>query len=152
MRRLFTTDEATNLGLTTEALRWGERKGRWRRIDRRVWADGPEEPTSFDRARAAVMATGGVASHHLAGVLHGLDSVGLDGTWVTVPIRANGRRERVSRPDLPLERIVTVAGLRCTDGRQTMRDLASSLDDLRWEQALPAVWRWSSACARPRSR
>ena len=73
MRRLLTSDE---LGLTRDALRWGEQKGRWRRADRRVWAEGPEEVSELDRARAAVMATRGVASHHLAGVLHGLDAVG----------------------------------------------------------------------------
>ena len=138
MRRLFTTDE---LGLTPDALRWAERKGRWRRADRGVWAEGQDDVSEFDRARASVMATGGVASHHLAGVLHGLDSVGLDGTWVTLPRSASGRRQRVSRRRLPPERIVTVAGLRCTDGLQTMVDLAGSLHDLVWERALESALR-----------
>lgn len=65
MRRLFTMDE----GLTRSAVRWGEEKGHWRKVDRGVWAEGPEEPSELDLARAAVIATGGVASHHLAGVL-----------------------------------------------------------------------------------
>lgn len=138
MRRLFRSDET---GLTPEALRWGERKGRWRRVDRRVWAEGPEEPGELDRARATVLATGGVASHHLAGVLHRLDSVELDGPWVTLRPTANGRRARVVRRSLPLERVVTVAGIPCTDGMQTMVDLALSLDDLRWEQALESALR-----------
>lgn len=91
MRRLFTI-----AGLTQAELRWGERTGRWSRADRGVWAEGPEEVGELDRARAAVMATGGVASHHLAGVLHGLDAVDLDGTWVTLPRTSNGRRPRVT--------------------------------------------------------
>ena len=136
MRRLFTSDE-----ITEAALRWGERQGRWRPADRRVWADGPQDLSELDRARAAVVATGGVASHHLAGVLHGLDSVDLDGTWVTLNRTANGRRPHVSRRTLAPERIVTVAGLPCTDGTQTMIDLAVSLDDLRWEQALESALR-----------
>ena len=136
MRRLFRSDEVTE-----SVLRWGERKGRWRRIDRGVWAEGPEEPGVLDLARAAVMATGGVASHHLAGVLHGLDSVALDGTWVTLPPTGNGRRSHARRRKLSHERIVTVAGLPCTDGLQTMVDLASSLDDLVWEQALESALR-----------
>ena len=136
MRQLFTGD-----GLTQAALRWGERTGRWTRADRGVWAEGPDEVSELDRARAAVLATGGVASHHLAGVLHELDSVRLDGTWLTLPRTANGRRPRVSRRDLPAERIVTVAGLPCTDGLQTMIDLADSLDDLVWEQALESALR-----------
>jgi very-short-patch-repair endonuclease len=136
MRRLFMSDEVTEA-----VLRWGEQKGRWRRIDRRVWADGPEEPTRLDLARAAVMATGGVASHHLAGVLYGLDSVSLDGTWVTVPPTGNGRRPHVCRRALPEGCIVTVSGLSCTDGKRTLADLAASLNDAAWEQALESVLR-----------
>jgi len=64
MRRLFTTREAV---LTKAALRWGERTGGWRRADRGVWAAGQDDLTELDRARAAVLATGGIASHHLAG-------------------------------------------------------------------------------------
>lgn len=136
MRRLF-TDE----GMTRAALRWGESTGQWRRADRGVWAEGPEDLSQFDRARAAVMATGGVASHHFAGVLHRLDSVRLDGTWLTVPPTANGRRPRVSRRDLSPERILTVAGLECTDGMQTLLDLAPWLSDAEWEQALESALR-----------
>jgi very-short-patch-repair endonuclease len=136
MRRLFTSEEATEA-----ALRWGEKQGRWRRADRGVWAEGPDEVSQLDRARAAVIATGGVASHHLAGVLHGLDAVGLDGTWVTISRRASGRRERVSRRNLSPERITTVAGLPCTDGTQTMLDLGGTLSDLAWEQALESALR-----------
>ncbi len=66
MRRLFTSADVSEA-----VLRWGERKGRWRRADRGVWAEGPEDLSELDLARSAVMATGGVASHHLAGVLHG---------------------------------------------------------------------------------
>jgi very-short-patch-repair endonuclease len=136
MRHLFLGD-----GLTESQLRWGELTGRWRRIDRCVWAEGPDEPSQLDRARAAVLATGGVASHHLAAVLHDLDSVRLDGVWVSVPRTASGRRKGVSRRDLPPDRVVTVAGLRCTDGRQTLVDLAPWLSDLVWEQALESALR-----------
>lgn len=136
MRRLFRGDE-----MSEAALRWGEQKGRWRRADRGVYAEGSEELSQLDRARAAVVATGGVASHHLAGVLHGLDSVGLDGIWVTVSLTKNGRRARVSRRNLAPERVIEVAGLPCTDGTQTMIDLAASLAPLVWEQALESALR-----------
>ena len=136
MRRLFRAD-----GVTAGTLRWGERTGRWTRADRGVWAEGADEVGELDRARAAVLATGGVASHHLAGVLHGLDAVTLDGPWLTLSRTANGRRPRVSRRDLPRDRIVTVAGVPCTDGLQTLVDLAVSLDDLMWEQALESALR-----------
>ena len=138
MRPLFTIESS---GLTRSAVRWREEKGLWRRVDRGVWADGSEDPSDLDRARAAAMVTGGVASHHLAGVLHGLDSVDLNGTWLTLPPTGNGRRPHVRRAIVPPERIVTVAGLPCTDGLQTMIDLAFSLDDLVWEQALESALR-----------
>jgi very-short-patch-repair endonuclease len=137
MRRLFLSEEVP----TRAELRWGEQTGRWRRIDRGVWAEGSEKAAELDRARAAVMATGGLASHHLAAVLHGLDVVKLDGTWVTVPPSGNGRRERVVRRNLAPARVVTVAGLPCTDGFQTMIDLAPSLSDPVWEQALESALR-----------
>ena len=137
MRRLFTVED----GPTRAALRWGENRGQWRRADVGVWAEGPEDLSELDRARAAVMATGGVASHHLAGVLHGLDSVGLDGIWLTLSRKASGRRTRVSRWDLPAERVLTIAGVRCTDGLQTVVDLTRSLSDPVWEQAMESALR-----------
>ena len=138
VRRLFTSDE---LGLTPAALRWGEEKGRWRRADIGVWVEGPDEPSQLDRARAAVVATGGVASYNLAGVLYGLDSIDLNGTWVTVPRNSNGRRPRVSRRALPAECVVKVCGLPCTHGSRTLADLAPSLSDDVWEQALESALR-----------
>ncbi|MGH9048132.1 MAG: DUF559 domain-containing protein [Acidimicrobiia bacterium] len=129
MRRLFTLEEAGELGLTRSSLRWGERRGRWRRIDYAVYAEGADEPDALDAARARVLASGGVASGRLAALLHGLDAV----------VEPDDRplRQRV----LPPERIVVVDGLRCTDGFQTLVDLAADLDDLRWEQALESALR-----------
>jgi hypothetical protein len=75
MRRLFTNEE----GRTRAALRWGEQTGKWQRADIGVWAEGPGDVSRLDQARARVLATGGAASHHLAGVLHGLDGVELEG-------------------------------------------------------------------------
>jgi len=79
-------------------------------------------------ARATVMASNGVACAGLAAVLHGLDGVAVDSR----PLR---------RRELPVDRVVRVAGLRCTDGLQTMVDLAADLDDLVWEQALESALR-----------
>ena len=128
MRRLFTTEDALADGLTLSALKWGEAHGRWRRVRKGVYGDGPDEPTAFDHAAAEVLARRTVARGGLAGVLYGLDNVGLDGR----PVR---------RRPLPTERIVRVGGFPCTDGVQTMVDLAAVLDDLRWEQALESALR-----------
>src|SRR5436190_17054405 len=135
MRRLFTTAEANDRGLSRAALRWGERTGRWRRIDINVYAEGPEPPSALDAARAAALATGGIAGGCVAGVLLALDAVELRGPDVSVPLGRNGRpgfRRRTVSP----EHVVRIEGIACTDGPQTLIDLAAALDDLRWEQAL----------------
>jgi very-short-patch-repair endonuclease len=129
MRRLFTTRDALARGVTEEALRWGEQTGRWRRIVHGVYGEGPDDPTPFDRACALVLRCDGVASGRLAGVLLDLDSVVLDGSS---PVR---------RRRLPPERVMIVGGIRCTDGLQTLVDLAPSLADDRWEQALESALR-----------
>jgi very-short-patch-repair endonuclease len=129
MRRLFTVEDATARGLTRAALRWGERSGRWRRIDRQVYAEGPCDPGAFDGARARVLAVRGVASGRLAAMIHGLDGV-------TEPDARSLRRRA-----LPEERTVVIGGVRCTDGLQTLIDLAADVDDREWEQALESALR-----------
>lgn len=120
MRRLFTTAEVQ---ATRHGLAWAVEKRRVVSVGRGVYAVGPEPPTRLDVARAAVLRSGGEARGHLAGVLHGLDSVRLDGRPT--------RRDR-----LPENRIVVIEGIRCADGFATLQDLAVSLDDTTWEQAL----------------
>ena len=76
MRSLFLTRDALDNGVTMSMLKWGVVTGRWRRLGHGVYAEGPEEPTDVDLARARVLTRGGEAARGLlAGVLHGLDSV-----------------------------------------------------------------------------
>jgi very-short-patch-repair endonuclease len=125
MRRLFTVDEVHG---TRDALRWAAELKRIVPVGRAVYAKGPEPPTALDWARADVLRSGREARGHLAGVLHGLDSVWLDGRPT--------RRDR-----LPDGLVVVVGGLRCADGLTTLVDLAASLDDVTWEQALESALR-----------
>jgi very-short-patch-repair endonuclease len=122
MRRLFTTAES---GLSEDALRWAQLKGRCRRIQRGVYGEGPEEPSALDRARAKVMASGSPARGTLAGVLYGLDSVDLDGA----PTRRSPCTTTI------------VAGLPCADAKTVLLDLAASVDDETWEQILESALR-----------
>lgn len=133
MRRLFTTEQARRDGISQAARRWGVRTGSWRRVRKGIYAYGSEEPTVVDIRRARVMALGGVADGHLAGVIHGLDGIVLDDR--------PPRRRRL----LP-ERICDVAGMRCTDALQTLVDLAATLGDDKWEQALESVLRRRLVC------
>jgi very-short-patch-repair endonuclease len=128
VRRLFTTQQALASGITAWALRWGESSGQWRRIMRGVYGEGPARPDPIDLARARVLSAGGVAGGRLAGLLHELDSVTLD----EVP-----RRRRAQR----FGDVVEVAGLRCSGGLDTLIELAATLDDQGWEQALESALR-----------
>lgn len=141
MRRLFSVDEARARGVTPDALRWGVRTGRWSLVERGVYVVGRDDPTPLERAVGAVLATGGIASGALAGTLLQLDSVRLRGPCVTVPATGNGRRPGVRRRTLSPERIIVVQGIRCTDGLQTLLDLAATVDDVTWEQMLESALR-----------
>jgi hypothetical protein len=141
VRRLFTTAEARALGRTIDELRWGDRTGRWRRIERGVYGDGPEEPTALDRARAGVLASGGAARGRLAGVLLGLDSITVAGPSIVVATSGNGRRQGAQRTVVDPNCVICIDGVRCTNALQTLVDLARDVDDLICEQALESALR-----------
>jgi len=77
----------------------------------------------------------------VAGVLLGLDAVEFRGADFTVEPSRSGHRPGARRRHLPAERVIEVGGVRCTDGLQTLVDLAAELDDLRWEAALESALR-----------
>ena len=127
LKRLVTVGRLRAQGVTRDELRWGEHTGRWRRIARGVYREGPEPATALEVALAPFVRTGEVVGGALAGVLLGLDSV---------------RVEPVRRRPRSLNRAVVIDGwLVCTDGLQTLIDLAATFDDDRWEQALESALR-----------
>jgi hypothetical protein len=136
VREMFTTKDAAARGITPSELRWGCHTGRWRLLDWGVYGHGPVDPSGVDRALAAVVRSGGIASGRLAGVLHELDSVGFGGLDMTVLPGRSASMPGVRRRVLDPERITVLSGIPCTDGLQTLVDLAAPLDDLVWEQAL----------------
>jgi len=108
-------------------LRWGDGV-KWRRLEREIYLEGADPPDPIDVARARVLAANTAARGGLAGVLLGLDSVVLD-------------RRPTRRRLLPPERIVSIGGINCADGLQTLIDLASLVDDSVWEHALESALR-----------
>jgi hypothetical protein len=138
MRSLYFT--AAESGMTRSQLRWGEATGRWRSVARVTYRHGPEDPTLLDESLGLLIAEDAVGSGTLAGVLYGLDSVKLIGGDVSVPPNSAHKRAKVRRRTLrrtPVE----VAGFACTDGFETLIDLAACLDDDVWEQALESALR-----------
>src|SRR4051794_12403002 len=115
---MFTTKDAAARGITPSELRWGCHTGRWRLLDWGVYGHGPDHPTALDRAAAVVVRSGGIASGRLAGALHGLDAIRLDGLDMTVPPGRSAWMPGVRRRVLDPERITVLSGIRCTDGLQ----------------------------------
>ena len=138
MRSLYFT--AAESGMTRAQLRHGEAVGRWRRVARGVYRFGPDEPTTLDRCMALVIATGGIASGAVAGVLHGFDSVDLVAPEVTLRPAASHKRAGVRRRAV-LGNVVEHGGIPCTGALQTLIDLAASVDDDTWEQMLESAVR-----------
>lgn len=138
MRSLYFT--AAESGMTRAQLRHGEATGRWRRVDRAVYRFGADPVTLLDQAMALVVATEGVASGTVAGVLQKLDSVDLVKPDVTVPPDSSHKRVGVRRREV-IGDVVKIGGIPCAGALQTLVDLAAELDDLRWEHALEAALR-----------
>lgn len=138
MRSLYFT--AAESGLTRAQLRHGEAVGRWTKVCRATYRKGPEPPTALDRCLASLVATGGAACGRVAGTLLGYDGVRLAGPEVTVPANGANKHAGVRRQVLT-GGMVDVAGFSCTDPLQTLVDLAASLDDDHWEQALESALR-----------
>ncbi len=124
-RRLFTTAEFIAEGGTPDQLRWRVKHDRYARVDYRVYAEGSEEPDTFEKALGRMMATDTPAWGTVAGVLHQYDGVEV--------VDDTPKRRRT----LPIDdTVVVVDGVRCTSPLQTIVDLAEFLEDLEWEQAL----------------
>lgn len=71
-----------------------------------------------------------------------LDGIYLQPPFATLPTGRETRQQGIRYQDIDLNRaIAVVKGYRCTNGLQTMIDLASVLDDLQWEQALESALR-----------
>lgn len=141
MRRLFTAAELRQLGFSRDAIHAGLRNGRWRRVDHGIYAEGGEEPSLFDRARAVLRASGGVASGTMAGALLRLDGVGFSRIDFTVGRSSGSKRLGARHRQLGPECVIEVSGVRCTNGLQTLVDLAAELDDRAWEAALESALR-----------
>jgi hypothetical protein len=125
---MFTTADAFARGMTEAELRWRVRTGRCQRVRRGVYVEGGEPPTALERQVARVLAATGVASGNLAAVLHNLDGVRLDAR----PVR---------RRKLPTDRVTLVDNIACTTGFQTLVDIAATVSDVVWEQALECALR-----------
>lgn len=127
-RRVFTRKQFFARGGTKKELEWGVTKGRWVHVVQGFYAEGPKPPTPLDVALARMLSADGMASSLPAAKLYDLDGI-------VVPKTPLPRRRRVPLSPEP----VLVDGFWCTNGLQTLVDIAPLVDDLVWEQALESA-------------
>lgn len=127
-RRLFTKSDWLARGRSEKQLRWRLKTKQCVRVVHGVYADGPEEPDALTVARASVLAADSFAHGIVAGRLHRLDAVDEH-----QPIHTRRRGRLVGGA------LIRRDGVSCTNGLQTMLDLAPLLTDLEWEQALESA-------------
>lgn len=126
---------------TRAQLRWDVAAGRVHAVGPDTYRFGPGPATDLSRSLGVAVATDGVVSGRLAALLHRLDAGAAPVPDVTVDRTASAKRSGLRHRLLAPERIVEVAGFRCTDGLQTLVDLAHRLSDDEWEQALESALR-----------
>ena len=128
-RKIFTTAAFLAAGRTEKELRWGEKAGKWVRAAHGFWLVGKEPAGSFEIALAEMISKNGLAMDLIAARHYRLDGIELPDALI-IP-----RRRRVAVSPEP----VLVNGVWCTDGLQTLIDIAPLVDDLVFEQALESA-------------
>lgn len=131
---LFTSRQAGAAGLTAAQVDHGARVGRWHRVHRGVYRMTGVPVTDLQRLLAAVLATGGMASHR-----------GAAWTWnMAGDLRVEVLTAAMRRPPAgvvvhrtrTLPRPVTHRGVPCTNPLRTVVDLASLGDPALVHRAL----------------
>jgi hypothetical protein len=136
MRKLRTKADLTAARWTTERVRSELRRGTITRVIHGVYGAGPEVPTQLDIIRATALVTDGVCDAVLTAQLQNWDGVERWGPHVLVTAKSSGKRGWTRRvKELPTD-TVFVGQVRCLTPADALRQLASILDDIHWEQAL----------------
>lgn len=141
VRRPFTTAEAFQRGMTESTLKWAVKSGSIQRIARGVYLEGGDPSSQLERVLCLLAVTDGVACGSLAAALYELDSVPLHPPYVAVKSISGSHRKKLIRRTFLSGGIKGVEGYLCTNGVQTLTQLAATVDDLIWEQALESALR-----------
>ena len=149
----FTRTQAADTGVGRRRLDRAVRDGIIRRDLPRVMRFSGAPPTWRSRLAAAVLSTGGVASHRAAARLHGLDGFDRARPEITV---ARGHMPRIdgfvlhrwAEPD-PDDHVV-VDGIACTSVAATLAQLGAVLPQQMVERSLDEVLRRGASIERIR--
>jgi hypothetical protein len=123
-KKIFSTAQFISEGGTRHELAWGVDR-RHVRIGHGWYREGPEPPTPFELQLGRQLSAEGMASGLVAAKIAEFDGV-------VVPEGVIPRRRRAPISPEP----VLINGIWCTDGLQTLVDIAPLVDDLVFEQAL----------------
>lgn len=118
-RKLFRPGEFYAQGGTKSGLDWGMSTSTYVRVAHGVYAPGPEPPTRLEVAIGQVYGSDRVADQLVAATLHDLGGI----PWRLPP------QKRLRRPLIAGE-LVTLHSVRCTNGLQTIVDIAPLLKRL----------------------
>ncbi|HVV36511.1 MAG TPA: DUF559 domain-containing protein [Acidimicrobiales bacterium] len=117
-------------------MRSALRRGAITRVVHGVYGAGGRPPSTMDILRATGLVTGGVLDAVATAQLLEWDGVERWGPHVLVAKASSGKRGWTRRvTELPGE-TVEVGQVQCLPAPETLRQLASVLDDTHWEQAL----------------
>jgi hypothetical protein len=135
---LVTSAQARGIGMHGRDISYLVQSGRWRRIQRGVYAEQTLVLTPEVRAMAVALSAprGSVVSRDTAARLHGIDVVRTQAFEHACirDHRENRRQLRLHCGPLADSDITMVAGIRVTTVRRTLLDL------LRWSDRLTAIW------------
>jgi hypothetical protein len=141
---LFTTKQAFEAGLTRSTLQWESGpNGRFERLLRGVYRlrDYPAPPLQLLGAALLAHGPGAVACGKSAGWALGLDGIEPGCIDVAVLPSRSHVRPHTSRRILSPTEIVPLGPFFMTDPVTTLLDLATDLDDIKWEWSLESAAR-----------
>lgn len=136
MRELRTLGRLRADGITEDRIRWAVSTGRWTRIIQGVYGRGPEKPSKLDIGRATALITDGIVHGYVSAELQDFDGVTAGPPQVFVASTRNCRRAGVSRRDVLPSDTVLLGQVRCLSPARTLFEIAATLSDTHWEQAL----------------
>jgi hypothetical protein len=136
MRKLRTKADLLAAGWDRPRIEREVRGGKITHVIRGVYGAGPEVPSQLDIIRATALITDGVCDAVLTAQLQDWDGVERWGPKVLVAGGSSGKRVWTRRvKELPTM-TVEVGQVRAMTPADALRELASILDDVHWEQAL----------------
>ncbi|MDG2112387.1 MAG: type IV toxin-antitoxin system AbiEi family antitoxin domain-containing protein [Actinomycetota bacterium] len=136
--------QAIEAGLSPSAIQRRIRIGGWERVHSGVYRHAAMAPTWETGVIAAVLTTGGIASHRSAARLHRLDGFGPWAPEVTIPVSSRRRPDGVIvHRSTQFDRVdpVVIGGIHCTGVDRTVLDLGAVMSMPLLEKAAESALR-----------